>query len=240
MISNLSLGFGLLDAGQALTVQNYQARNLKKQALLGKSVQGQFSTTSAPQNRNSAMASLEKLNTQKKTAQSAIGAIEQIKKSLSKTRDILVQNQRTNKPISKLSHISEQHNAILNVQDDLESIRSQVQSDSNERQIFQALERVVQQTVDFYADIKKEGSFSEALDKIKSIQLSSISSQAQIEKIQGQLEASTFQVVKLASSYEAGLFSQQSPFEAAADLYQLSSPQSAFSGSLGSVLDQVS
>lgn len=230
----------ILDAGQALTVQSFQTRNLKRQALLVGPNQGQSLTPSIPENRTSTMASLEKLNTQKKTAQSAIGAIEEIKKSLSQTQRVLVQNQVGNKLISELSHVSEKLNAMLKVQEDLESLRGQVQVDANEKQIFQSLERVVDEAVDFYTSIKQEGSFARAIDAIKSVQLSAISSQAQIEKVQGQLEASTFQVVRLASSYEAGLFASQSPFEAAEELYSLSFQQPAFTSSIGSVLDQVS
>ena len=107
-------------------------------------------------------------------------------------------------------------------------------------QVFQALEKVVNETVDFYASVKNGSSFSEALDDINNIHFSAISSQAQIEKVQGQLEASTFQVVRLASSYESNLFTTQSPFEVAEDLYQLSFQQSVFTASVGSVLDQVS
>jgi hypothetical protein len=231
----------LLDAGQALTVQSFKTRSLRRQALVGSTpTQGQSQIASKPQNGTSAMASLEKLHTQKKTAQSAVVAIDEIKKSLAKTRDVLIQNQITNKPISELDHVDQQLNRILKVKDDLDALRGQVQVDANEKQIFQALEKVVLDSVDFYSSIKKDNNFSTALDKMKSVQLSAISSQAQIEKVQGQLEASTFQVVRLASSYEASLFSTQSPFEAAEELYQLSFQQPAFSGSLGSVLDQVS
>jgi len=237
----------ILDAGQALTVAGYKSRQLRTQSLVSLNSPNQNVKTAAInpslQSGGTTMAVLEKLHTQKRTANSGIAAIEQIKTTLKKTQSELVNHQTSTTALSDLQSVQTQKQTMLDIQTELDALRSQVESDSNEKAIFQAVEKVVKESVSFYSGLEAGVSFSKAMDDIKKLNLSALASQAQIEKVQSQLAASTFHVVQLASSYEAGLFTAPSdPFKVAEDLYgfsfQLNSSNQ--SGSVGSVLDLVS
>jgi len=232
----------LLDLGQALTVQSYGARSIRTQQLTEVSnPTTQVRQTSSINTGGGALASLEKLHTQKKTAESAHVAIEEIKDTIQDTEHLLVSLQ-SGSSTHQSSNIEKNKTAMLNIQTELKSLKSQVESDANEKAIFTALETVVDDAVSFYEELGEESSFSSSMDQIRNLKLKSLSSQAQIEKVQNQLEASTYQVVQLSSSYEANLFNPSNPFDLAESLYDVSFKLNGLGtnpSQLGSVLDQV-
>ncbi len=233
----------LLDLGQALTVQSYGARSVRtQQANVGVSSPAtQINLKSSIDTGGRALGSLEKLHTQKKTAESAHVAIEEIKDTIQDTERLLVSLQAGSSTHQR-STIESSKSAMLKVQSELESLKSQVESDANEKAIFTALETVVNDAVTFYEALDEDTSFSSSMDSIRNLKLKSLSSQAQIEKVQNQLEASTYQVVQLSSSYEANLFNPSNPFDLAESLYDVSFKLNGLGTNttqLGSVLDQV-